>query len=138
MLIEYGICVKYRFSYLIVYINIDFISIDIERNSKRGGEQRPLIKEVFELIHNDDTAVAKALSFLELVAREKIRKNDMKASDEIAPRAIEFDNDGMNKCQLNFNTNVDKRYIKIISKIHNFHYSHSTYWTSLYTRTWIH
>ena len=116
MLIEYGIYVKYQFSYLIVYINIDFISIDIERNSKRGGDQSPLIKEVFELIHNDDTAVAKALSFLKLVVREKTRINDMKANDEIAPRAIEFDNDGMNKCQLNFNTNVGKRYIKIISK----------------------
>ena len=95
-------------------MNIDFISIVIERNSKRGGEQSPLIKEVLELIYNDDTAVAKALSFLELVAREKTRNNDKNANDEIARRAIEFDNQGMNKCPLNFDTNVDKLYIKII------------------------
>ena len=95
-------------------MNIDFISIVIERNSKRGGEQSPLIKEVLELIYNDDTAVAKALSFLELVAREKTRNNDKNANDETARRAIEFDNQGMNKCPLNFDTNVDKLYIKII------------------------
>ena len=95
-------------------MNIDFISIVKERNSKRGGEQSPLIKEVLELIYNDDTAVAKALSFLELVAREKTRNNDKNANDEIARRAIEFDNQGMNKCPLNFDTNVDKLYIKII------------------------
>ena len=93
---------KNRFSYLIFNINFDFFSIDdlistaIERNSKRGGEQNPLIKEVLELMHNDETAVAKALSFLELVAREKTRNNDKNANDEIAPRAIEFDNEGMN------------------------------------------
>ena len=95
-------------------MNIDFISIVKERNSKRGGEQSPLIKEVLELIYNDDTTVAKALSFLELVAREKTRNNDKNANDEIARRAIEFDNQGMNKCPLNFDTNVDKLYIKII------------------------
>ena len=107
MLIEYGICVKYRFSYLIVYINIDFISIDIERNSKRGGDQSPLIKEVFELIHNNDTAVAKALSFLELVAREKTRINEKKTNDEIAARAVEFDNEGINNyCPLSLYTNL--------------------------------
>ena len=94
-------------------MNIDFILIIIERNSKRGGEQSPLIKEVLELIYNDDTAVAKALSFLKLVAREKTRNNDKNANDEIARRAIEFDNQGMNKCPLNFDTNVDKLYIKI-------------------------
>ena len=95
-------------------MNIDFISIVIERDSNRGGEQSPLIKEVLELIYNDDTAVAKALSFLELVTREKTRNNDKNANDEIARRAIEFDNQGMNKCPLNFDTNVDKLYIKII------------------------
>ena len=95
-------------------MNIDFISIVIERNSKKGGEQSPLIKEVLELIYNDDTTVAKALSFLELVAREKTRNNDKNANDETARRAIEFDNQGMNKCPLNFDTNVDKLYIKII------------------------
>ena len=94
-------------------MNIDFISIVIERNSKKGGEQSPLIKEVLELIYNDDTTVAKALSFLELVAREKTRNSDKNANDEIARRAIEFDNQGMNKCPLNLDTNVDKLYIKI-------------------------
>ena len=114
MLIDYGICVTNRFSYLIFNINIDFFSTDVERNSKRGGEQSPLIKEVLELMHNDETAVAKALSFLELVAREKTRLNTKKVNDEMARRAVEFDNGGMNKCPLNFDTNVDKLYIKII------------------------
>ena len=80
---------------------MDFFSIDVERNSKRGGELNPLIEEVLELIHNNDTAVKKALSFLELVAREKTQINGKNANDEIAPRAIEFDNEGMNKCPLN-------------------------------------
>ena len=78
-------------------MNIDFISIVIERNSKKGGEQSPLIKEVLELIYNDDTAVAKALSFLSLVAREKTRLNDKEANTEMAPRAIELNNEGINK-----------------------------------------
>ena len=97
-------------------MNNDFFSIAIGRNSKRGGEQSPLIKEVLELIYNDDTAVAKALSFLELVAREKTGINAKNANDEIAARAIEFDNEGMNYYPLNIDTNVDKRYTKIMSK----------------------
>ena len=76
---------------------------------------------MLELIHNNDTAVAKALSFLELVAREKTQINAKKANDEIARRAIEFDSGGMHKCPLKFDTNVGKRYVKISSKIHNFH-----------------
>ena len=111
MLIKYLNCVKNPFSYLIFNINIDFFSIDVERNSKRGGEQSPLIKEVLELIHNNDIS---ANSLLELVAREKTRNNDKNANDEIAPRATEFDTEGMNKCPLNFDTNIDKLYIKII------------------------
>ena len=94
-----------------LYKDIDFISIDIDRNSKRGGEQSPLIKEVLELIYNDDTTVAKALSFLELVAREKTRINEKKNNDEIAARAIEFDNEGINNCTLRFDIN----YMKIIA-----------------------
>ena len=93
-------------------INFDFISIDKERNSKRGVEQTPLIKGVLELIHNNDIS---ANSLLELVAREKTQINAKKYNDEIAPRAIEFDNEGMNPNPLNFDTFVDKRFIKIIS-----------------------
>ena len=48
---------------------------------------------------------------LELVAREKTRIKDKKANDEIAARAIESDNEGMNICPLNFDTNINKRYI---------------------------
>ena len=77
-----------------------------------------MIKEVLELIHNNDTAVAKALSFLELVAREKTRNDDKNSNDEIAPRAFEFDNEGMNKCPLNFDTNVIS---KLCGKIINLH-----------------
>ena len=109
-------------------MNKDFFSIAIGRNSKRGGEQSPLIKEVLELIHNNDTAVAKALSFLELVAREKTRNNDKNANDEIAPRATEFDNEGMNKCPSNFDTTLYQNYLeKLIICIH----SHSAYRTPL-------
>ena len=46
---------------------------------------------------------------LELVAREKTRIKDKKANDEIAARAIESDNEGMNNCPMNFDTNIDKR-----------------------------
>ena len=78
-------------------MNVQFILIDIERNSERGREQSPLLKEL-----------------LELVAREKTRINEKKNNDEIAARAIESDNEGMNNCPLNFDTNIDKLYIKII------------------------
>ena len=73
-------------------MNIQFILIDIERNTEIGGEQSPLLKEL-----------------LELVAREKTRIKDKKANDEIAARAIESDNRGMNNCPLNFDTNIEKR-----------------------------
>ena len=108
---------KNRFSYLIFNINIDFISIDIERNSKRGVEQTPLIKEVLELIHNHDIS---ANSLLELVGREKTRNNDENANDEIAPRATEFDTEGMNKCPLNFDTNVISQLSRKINNLHPF------------------
>ena len=48
---------------------------------------------MLELIHNNDIS---ANSLLELVAREKTQINAKNANDEIAPRAIEFDNEGMN------------------------------------------
>ena len=43
----------------------------------------------------------------------KTQINAKKDNDEIAPRTIEFDNEGMNPNPLNFDTFVDKRYIKI-------------------------
>ena len=70
---------------------------------------------MLELIHNNDIS---ANSLLELVAREKTRNNDKNANDEIAPRATEFDNEGMNKCPLNFDTNVIS---KLCGKIINLH-----------------
>ena len=90
----------------IFYVNIEFILIHIELNSKRGYEQSPFLKEVIALAHNNDTAVAKALSFLSLVAKEKTRLNDKEANTEIAPRAIELNNQGINKW--NFDTQFDK------------------------------
>ena len=76
-----------------MYINIEFILIDIERNSERGGEQSPLLKEL-----------------LELVAREKTRINDKKTNDKFATRAIEFDNEGIDNCPLSLDN------MKIIAK----------------------
>ena len=80
--------------------------MDIELNSKRGCEQSPLLKKVLSLVHNNDTAVAKALSFLSLVAREKTTLNDKEANTEITPRAIELNNQGINKW--NFDTQFGK------------------------------
>ena len=74
---------------------MEFILIDIERNSERGGDQSPLLKVL-----------------LELVAKEKTRINEKKTNDEIAARAVEFDNEGINNCPLSFDTN----YIKSTSK----------------------
>ena len=98
-------------------INVHLISIDIERNSKRGVEQTPLIKEVLELIHNNDIS---ANSLLELVAREKTQINAKNANDEIAPRAIEFDNEGMNKCPLNCDTIVMSKLSRQFNNLHPF------------------
>ena len=47
---------------------------------------------------------------LELVAREKTRINEKKNNDEIAARAIEFDNGGMHNCPLSFGTNSELEY----------------------------
>ena len=82
---------------MIFDINIEFILIDIARNSERAGEQSPLLKEL-----------------IELVVREKTRINDKKTKDEIADRAVEFDNEGMNNCPLSFDTNLNN--IKSINK----------------------
>ena len=44
---------------------------------------------------------------LELVAKEKTRINEKKTNDEIAARAIEFDNEGINNCPLSVDTNFE-------------------------------
>ena len=67
-----------------------------------------MLKKVLSLVHNNDTAVAKALSFLSLVAREKTRLNDRTANAELAPRAIELNGEGMNKCPWNVDRPFDK------------------------------
>ena len=43
---------------------------------------------------------------LELVAKEKTRINEKKTNDEIAARAVEFDNEGMNNFD-HFRTDFD-------------------------------
>ena len=43
---------------------------------------------------------------LELVAKEKTRINEKKTNDEIAARAVEFDNEGINNCPLSLDINV--------------------------------
>ena len=96
-------------SILNFYINIKFIFIDIERNSEIGGEQSPLLKQL-----------------LELVAREKARINDKKTNDEIAARAIEFVNEGINNCPLSLNTNFRKQYQKYLQIFIIYIHSHST------------
>ena len=76
-----------------------------------------MIKEVLELIDNNDIS---ANSLLELVARENTRSNDKNANDEIASRATEFDNEGMNKCPLNVDTNVISKLSRKINNLHPF------------------
>ena len=94
-------------------INIEFIIITIEWNSKRGGEQSQSCKEVLDILHNNDTAVAKAISFLEIVAKEKTRSNNKKDNDNISARAVELVKKGINL----FLLSSDPLYnIKIISK----------------------
>ena len=53
---------------------------------------------------------------LELVAREKTRINEKKNNDEIAARAIEFDNGGMHNCPLSFGTNSELEYYRQYQK----------------------
>ena len=91
-------------------MNIEFVLMDIELNSKVGCAQSPLLEKVLSLVHNNDTAVAKALSFLSLVAREKTRLNDRKANAELAPRAIELNSEGMNKCPWNVDRPLYENY----------------------------
>ena len=95
-------------------INIECILITIEWNSKRGGEQSQSCKEVLDILHNNDTAVAKAISFLEIVAKEKTRSNNKKDNDNISARAVELVKKGINL----FLLSSDPLYIniKIISK----------------------
>ena len=63
-----------------------------------------MFKEVLDIIHNNDTAVAKAKSFLEIVEREIARSHDKKDNDDISARAEEFDNNGMNLFLLSLDT----------------------------------
>ena len=84
--------------------NIWFKLNIIESNSKRGGDQSQLFKEVLDIIHNNDTAVAKAKSFLEIVEREIARSHDKKDNDDISGRADEFGNNGINLFLLSLDT----------------------------------
>ena len=76
-------------------MNIEFIIITIGWNSKRGGEQSQSCKEVLDILHNNETAVAKAISFLEIVAKENTRSNNKKDNDNISARAFELDKEGI-------------------------------------------
>ena len=57
-----------------------------------------------DIIHNNDTAVAKAKSFLEIVEREIARSHDKKDNDDISGRADEFGNNGINLFLLSLDT----------------------------------
>ena len=63
-----------------------------------------MFKEVLDIIHNNDTAVAKAKSFLEIVEREIARAHDKKDNDDIYARADIFDNNGINLFLLSLDT----------------------------------
>ena len=57
---------------------------------KEGRDQRTFLKEVLDIINNNDTAVAKALSILEFVARENNQINDSKDNENITASEMDF------------------------------------------------
>ena len=75
-------------------IDINLISGNVKINLKRDCEQIPLIKEMLDIIHNNETAVAKALSFLEIDSRENNRINVKDETDTITERKSEFGYEG--------------------------------------------
>ena len=87
---------KYTSKSFFQYYNIDInlISGNIKSNLKRDCEQIPLIKEMLDIIHNNETAVAKALSFLEIDSRENNRINVKDETDTITERKSEFGYEG--------------------------------------------
>ena len=93
---EFGNFMKYTSKSFFQYYNIDInlISGNIKSNLKRDCEQIPLIKEMLDIIHNNETAVAKALSFLEIDSRENNRINVKDETDTITERKSEFGYEG--------------------------------------------
>ena len=84
-----------KYSFFQYYnIDINLISGNIKSNLKRDCEQIPLIKEMLDIIHNNETAVAKALSFLEIDSRENNRINVKDETDTITKRKSEFGYEG--------------------------------------------
>ena len=53
-----------------------------------------MIKAMLDIIHNNETAVAKALSFLEIDSKENNRINVKDETDTITERKTEFGYEG--------------------------------------------
>ena len=75
-------------------MDINLISGNIKSNFEKDCEKIPLIKEMLDIIHNNETAVAKALSFLEIDSRENNRINAKDETDTITDRKTEFGYEG--------------------------------------------
>ena len=53
--------------------------------------------EMLDIIHNNGTAVTKALAFLEIDTRENSRINDQKENSNINEREFDFGHEGINE-----------------------------------------
>ena len=75
-------------------INIYFSLGNIRRNLPKDCEKIPLIKELLDIIRRDETAVVKALYFLEIDSRENNQINFEEEADIINEKKNEFGYEG--------------------------------------------
>ena len=66
----------------------------MRRNLQKSCEKIPLIKDLLDIIRRDETAVVKALSFLEIDSRENNQINFKEEVDDITERQNEFGYEG--------------------------------------------
>ena len=76
--------------------HIGLILGDVERNrnGKENGDRQPLLEEIIEIIHSNRTAVAKALAFLDIDARENRELDGQGIEHEDFERQMEFESEG--------------------------------------------
>ena len=66
----------------------------MSRNLQKSCEKLPLIKDLLDILRRDETAVEKALSFLEIDSRENNQINFKEEADDITERKNEFGYEG--------------------------------------------
>lgn len=72
----------------------NLISGNMKSNLQKDCEKIPLIKAMLDIIYNNETTVAKALSFLEIDSKENNRINVKDESDTFTERKTEFGYEG--------------------------------------------